>query len=258
MILDGGGFGTVFYINSGNVVLSHLTIQHGLGGNSGGGVVNSGANLTLDSCTVANNTATGFGAGIDTGGGTTTTIINSTIADNTVTNLAAGGGIHATGDLAIANSTITGNVASGTGGSGYGGGIFATATLTLSSSIVAGNTATGGAPDIYGVGTQVSLGYNIVGNTSLFGFNASTGDQFDIDPLFMSTGLANNGGPTQTVALQSQSPARSGGNCAGNASGPTIPALTLDQRGYTRTSAGAIGCTVGAFDMTSIFYNGFD
>jgi hypothetical protein len=37
-----------------------------------------------------------------------------------------------------------------------------------------------------------------------------------------------------------------------------IPAVTLDQRGYARTSPGAIGCTVGAFDMTSIFYNGFE
>ena len=66
------------------------------------------------------------------------------------------------------------------------------------------------------------------------------------------------GGATQTVALQSASPARSGGNCAGNASSPTIPAVTLDQIDHTRTSPGAIGCSVGAFDMTSIFYNGFE
>jgi hypothetical protein len=88
--------------------------------------------------------------------------------------------------------------------------------------------------------------------------NATTGDQFNVDPLLVSAGLANNGGATQTVALQSPSPARSGGNCAGNVSNPTIPAVTLDQRGYARTSAGAVGCTTGAFDMTSIFYNGFE
>jgi hypothetical protein len=76
--------------------------------------------------------------------------------------------------------------------------------------------------------------------------------------MFVSTGLADNGGATQTVALQSLSPARAGGNCAGNAGSPTLPAITLDQRGYTRSSPGAIGCSVGAFDMTSIFYNGFE
>ncbi len=247
MILDGGGFGGVFYINSGNVVLSHLTIQHGIGNNSGGGIVNYGANLVIDSCTIANNTATVAGAGMYLSGGTTT-IINSTFADNTSV---VGGGIYALGALVIANSTFTGNTASG----GYGGGLYAGGSFTLFSSVIAGNTGFG-APDIDSSATT-TLGYNIVGNTTSSGLTATTGDQFGVDPLFVAASLANNGGPTQTVALQSQSPARSGGNCAGNASGPAISAVTVDQRGYTRTSPGAIGCTVGAFDMTSIFHDGF-
>jgi hypothetical protein len=156
--------------------------------------------------------------------------------------------------LVIANSTVTGNSASG----GYGGGVFAGSSFTLASSIIAGNVGFG-APDIDSSGA-ISLGYNIVGNLSTFsGLGApATGDQFNVDPLFATAGLASNGGAMQTVALQSASPARSGGNCAGNASSPTIPAVTLDQIDHTRTSPGAIGCTVGAFDMTSIFYNGFE
>lgn len=254
MILDGGGFGIVVYISSGVVNLRHLTLRNGLGDNSGGGIYITGGNLTLDSCTVSHNTAAAYGAGIFTANGTSTTIINSTIADNTVTSVAAGGGIYANGNLVITNSTIAGNAASGSSPYGYGGGVFTAATLTLSSSIIAGNTATGGAPDIYGIGTQVSLGYNIVGNTSLSGLNPTTGDQFGVDPLFTAAGPANNGGATQTMALQSQSPARSGGNCAGNESNPSIPAVTLDQIGQTRSTP----CTVGALDMTSIFYNGFE
>lgn len=86
---------------------------------------------------------------------------------------------------------------------------------------------------------------------------ANAGDQFNIDSLFVAAGLANNGDATQTVALQSFSPARSGSNCAGSdgSSGcAMIPVVTLEQVGETRSTPS----TVGAFDMTSIFYNGFE
>jgi hypothetical protein len=252
VVLDGGGIYTVVYVSSGPVTLSHLTIQHGLGGNSGGGIVNHNADLTIDSCTIANNSATLGGAGMYLMDGTTT-IINSTIANNAAV---VGGGIDAFGTLVIANSTITGNSAS----NGYGGGLFTSASVTLFSSIIAGNLGNG-APDIDSSGVT-SLGYNIVGNTTSSNFGSpAAGDQLGVDPLFAATGLANNGGATQTVALQSLSPARNGGSCAGNDGNngyAVIPALSLDQIGHTRTSPGAIGCTVGAFDMTSIFYNGFE
>ena len=254
VVLDGGGSYTVVYVASGLVTLSHLTIQHGQGSNSGGGIYNLDANLTVDSCTVANNNAGSAGAGIYTNGSTTTAIINSTLASNTGV---VGSGIYAIGDLVIANSTVTGNSASG----GYGGGVFAGSSFTLTSSIIAGNAGSG-APDIDSTGT-ISLGYNIVGNLGTFsGLGApATGDRFNIDPLFVAAGLANNGGATPTVALQSLSPARSSGNCAGNDGSngfAVIPAVMIDQIGHARTLPGAIGCTVGAFDMTSIFYNGFE
>lgn len=243
VVLDGGNSATIFYFQSGTFVLSHLTLQHGLGGNSGGAIYNSGGSVTIDSCTLIHNAANGGGGGAILNVSGSITIINSTIADNTA---AYGGGIAADSGVVISNSTITGNSSTNEGGgiSGYG--------FTLSSSIVAGNTATT-APDIDG-SEAVSLGYNLIGNSSGSGLSATTGDQFDVDPLFVSAGLASNGGATQTIALQSASPARSSGNCAGNASNPTIPAVTLDQRGFTRGTP----CTIGAFDMTSIFYNGFE
>jgi hypothetical protein len=66
--------------------------------------------------------------------------------------------------------------------------------------------------------------------------------------------LANNGGPTQTIALQPGSPVRSGGDCSGNASSPAIRSVSADQRGFARSTP----CTIGAFDMTSIFNGSFE
>ncbi|HXD83838.1 MAG TPA: choice-of-anchor Q domain-containing protein [Rudaea sp.] len=247
MILDGGGNGPFLALNSGNITLSHMTFQHA----TANAIYNTGATMTIDSCAFLNNSTSSpsdanGGAVVQVAG--SVFIVNSTFVGNSASG--NGGAINAYGNVVISNSTITANHA-GSNGGGIGGYGF-----TIMSSIVAGNTAANN-PDIYGFGGQASLGYNIIGNSSGSGLAATTGDQFGIDPLFVAAGLANNGGATQTVALQSSSPARSGGNCAGNASGPTIPAITLDQIDHTRTSAGAIGCTVGAFDMTSIFHDGF-
>lgn len=251
VILDGGDSGSIFYLQSGTFVLSHLTLQNG----NPNAIFNAGAMLTVNSCTFKANSAAITG---DTHGGAINavsgyvTVINSTFIGNSSS--IGGGAIWSSGNVSVSNSTITGNSSANGGGiGGYG--------FTIMSSIVAGNSATTSAPDVYGFSGQVSLGYNIIGNSSGSGLSATTGDQFGVDPLFVTAGLANNGGATQTVALKSLSPARSGGNCAGNDGSngyPVTPAVTLDQRGYTRTSAGAIGCTVGAFDMTSIFYSGFD
>lgn len=245
--LDSCGSGPIFSFDSGALVLSHLTLQN----SPNNAIYNSGATLTIDSCAFLNNSTSSpsdanGGAVVQVAG--SVFIVNSTFVGNSASG--NGGAINAYGNVVISNSTITANHA-GSNGGGIGGYGF-----TIMSSIVAGNTAANN-PDIYGFGGQASLGYNIIGNSSGSGLAATTGDQFGIDPLFVAAGLANNGGATQTVALQSSSPARSGGNCAGNASGPTIPAITLDQIDHTRTSAGAIGCTVGAFDMTSIFHDGF-
>lgn len=249
VVLDSCGNGPIFALDSGNLTFSHLTLQN----SPSVAIYDTGANVTVDSCTFKGNSASG---GAPSGGaiaqvGGSVFIVNSTFVGNTASG--NGGAIAAYGNVVISNSTITGNHATNGGGiGGYG--------ITIMSSIVAGNSATN-SPDAYIFSSAESLGYNIIGNTSGSGLVATTGDQFSVDPLFVAAGLANNGGATPTVALQSLSPARSGGNCAGNDGSngyAVIPAVTLDQRGYARTSPGAIGCTVGAFDMTSIFYGGFE
>jgi hypothetical protein len=249
VVLDSCGSGPIFALDSGNVTFSHLTLQN----SPNVAIYDTGANVTVDSCTFKGNSASG---GAPSGGaiaqvGGSVFVVNSTFVGNTASG--NGGAIGAYGNVVISNSTITGNHATNGGGiGGYG--------ITVMSSIIAGNSATN-SPDAYIFSSAVSLGYNIVGNTSGSGLSAATGDQFNVDPLFVAAGLANNGGATQTVALRSLSPARSGGNCAGNDGSngfAVIPAETLDQIGHARTSPGAIGCSVGAFDMTSIFYGGFE
>ena len=58
-IVDGNDLDRVFQILSGKVQISGLTIQHGLAG-EGGGLLNSGGQVTLTSVVVANNAAVGI------------------------------------------------------------------------------------------------------------------------------------------------------------------------------------------------------
>jgi hypothetical protein len=78
-------------------------------------------------------------------------------------------------------------------------------------------------------GTITDAGYNI-SDDNLCGFNA-TGSRNNTDPMLDPAGLANNGGPTQTIALLSGSPAIDAiplANCTDEASPPN-PIIT-DQR----------------------------
>lgn len=265
VVLDGQNIITIFHISSGvNVSLSHLTLQHGIGYNYGGAIYSDSGNLTVNSCTFANNSALSGGAAIENWNGTAT-IINSTFASNTVgTDVYGGTGaaIQSYGTLVIANSTITGNNAAGGSAGGSGGGVAASnGSLVLLSTIVAGNTATSD-PDIsssHDFTVATSLGYNLIGDGTDDGFTPTTGDQVGtgaapINAQFSASGLTSNGGATKTVALLSTSPAAGMGYCAGNVSSPTLPAVTLDQRDYERDTP----CEIGAYDLKEIFADGFD
>jgi hypothetical protein len=68
------------------------------------------------------------------------------------------------------------------------------------------------------------------------------------NPLRDLAGLANNGGPTQTIALEAGSPAINAGDetvCA------APPVNSLDQRGYVRPGTGAANCSIGAYEFDS-------
>ena len=77
----------------------------------------------------------------------------------------------------------------------------------LRNSILAGNTASDCS------GPVTSAGYNLIGSTAGCTFTPGAGDQIGVDPKLAT--LADNGGPTQTIALLPGSPAIDAGNPGG-------------------------------------------
>jgi predicted outer membrane repeat protein len=243
---SGGGIYNLSTLTMSGSTLSGNIASGGSG--EGGGIFNGGT-LTISSSTLSGNTASGNGGGGGILNGGTSTISNSTLGGNSAF---AGGGIHNYGTLTISNSTLGGNSASAGGGiyneqtysshvnisnsvlsgnrANTGGGIYNLGGLTVSTTVVAGDT-----PDDI-VGYTAPPG-NVVGGYSA-GQVVTVGS--DGNPV-----LANNGGPTQTIALVAGSPAIGlGRNCVGT-DGSTP--LTTDQRGYPRPHAPAT-CDAGAYE----------
>lgn len=176
-------------------------------------------------------------------------IINSTFNNNSAGR--HGGAIYhnATNDTNLYNVTIVGNSAS------YGGGLYANsgANITLRNSLIASNQGATTGPDCDGSASYMSYGYNLIGDTTDCNFTANAGDQFYVNDVVnaMVADLADNGGPTKTIALYEGSPALESGDPAGctDADGNL---LTVDQRGQTRPDDydgdGVARCDIGAFE----------
>jgi hypothetical protein len=92
-------------------------------------------------------------------------------------------------------------------------------------------------------GFIVDGGYNLEDGTS-FGFSDANHSLSNTNPLLANAGLQDNGGPTKTIALQSESPAVDAIPVGVNGCGMT---LTIDQRGVRR--AQGTGCDIGAFEL---------
>ncbi|HEX3083467.1 MAG TPA: choice-of-anchor Q domain-containing protein, partial [Pyrinomonadaceae bacterium] len=181
--------------------LSGITIANGMvnainGTNKGGGILNAG-NLTIDSCTISNNTSTGSGS-INFAGGIfnatgTLNITNSTVSGNSAVGgcTTEGGGITNGGTLTITISTISNNSARDAGGCGgvnSGAGIFNQGTFTLTSSTVSGNAVSSN-NSFDEAGGIFNSGNTTVTNSTLSG-NSVSG----------STGSFNGGGGIYSVA----------------------------------------------------------
>jgi hypothetical protein len=127
----------IFHVMPGQIVsIQGLTISGG-SADSGGGVLNDQATLTLSNCSVVNNVASQEGGGI---AGGSLTIINCTVSGNSSVapgfiTIGYGGGISGGGT--ITNSTITGNYSGS-----VGGGIAFSG--TISNCTISGNWVSGG------------------------------------------------------------------------------------------------------------------
>jgi hypothetical protein len=238
----------------------------------GGGILNSNtvlgaATTTVVDSTVSGNTSLVGGGGIFNsntilGGSATTTVVDSTVSGNTA-NLVGGGGIlNSNTVLGAATTTVVDSTVSGNTSLVGGGGIFNSntilggATTTLAGTIVATQASGGNC-----AGSIADAGYNLSSGTSCaFGtaHPAPPGSEDSVSTLDLGP-LADNGGPTQTMALGSASAASAAITspatvtvgtssvelCSGSYSGASLAA---DQRGVARPS---VGCSAGAYQVSS-------
>jgi hypothetical protein len=207
------------------VTLHDLTIENG-----GFADIYNGGTVKLTDSTVSG----GGGYGIDNNG--TMTIIDGTIANNTAVTNAPATGIYNQMTMTIIASTISGN----------NGGLSSPlgTKLTLGATIVAGNAGANctGAP-----GTLVSAGYNLTNSRSrtLCGFS-NTHDRVNKHPGLGP--LANNGGPTKTLAPAAGGPADDAISKTTTLRGVTVCPGT-DQRGIARPAKHDTHCTIGAVEV---------
>jgi hypothetical protein len=229
----------------------------------------TGANADIIESTISSNQGI-RGGGIANSG--SLDITNSTISGNKAS---VGGGIRnfSAGVVNVSFSTITDNEAGLVTGepaqNRVGGGIANLGQVNIGNTILAGNrdgrTPSDAlfAPDCFSVEAFrfTSFRGNLVGiinencdlRDTIFGapppFDMIGTEANPLDPRLLP--LANNGGPTQTHALRSDSPAVDEGTGITSATFFDCPAT--DQRGFTRPvdgdGDGTAECDIGAFEF---------
>ncbi len=260
-----------FTQTAGNLTLDGMTLQNGScaggcpsHGSNGAAVLNwSGGTLTILNSTLKNNAGSLNGGAVGSFG-TALVVRNSTFSGNTSTGGAGtGGAITANGTVDISNSTFSGNSAAFLAGTIFING----GTGSLINNTIANNT---GNVAVYTPNAAYVLNNNIIANNSggdcsapngvvassnLIKNGASacglangvSGNIIGVDPLL--NGLASNGGPTQTMSLQSGSPALGTGDAATCAAAPVN---NLDQRGEVRPQGDPV-CDIGAYESNLVF-----
>ena len=249
-------------INSSGPLSVSLSTFTGNSAQEGGGIFNQSttATATVTDTTFSGNTATIFGGGGIVSVQGTTNVTRDTFSGNQATGTAGGGAIDNDATVNITNSTFTGNTA----GSNGGGAIQNFGTVSISWTTLSGNSSQFGANLHSGAaGTTMTVresivadggggGTNCSGTTAVVdgGFNIDTGSScgFTATQHSMSNTnpglgpLASNGGPTQTMALASNSPAVNAvpisvSGCSGS----------TDQRGVSRPQGAA--CDIGSYEL---------
>lgn len=251
-----------------------LTVIHSVfdGGESyyGGGLFVGAGTATVTDTTFTGNSAVGGAGALLLGNCDDVTVVNSTFSDNTTGG--RGGAIGemnwATCHLEVANSTFSGNSATDAVKVGEGGAVFlydadavflqttisgnsadtvgdavsvgGVTSFEITGSIVAGNGD--GTDDLAGTG-NLDLTASVVGTVNGLTVVDGGGNEIGVtDPGLAA--LADNGGPTQTMALLETSPAID----AGPAVVPTFPGNEWDQRGEPYARVYGTRIDAGAFE----------
>jgi predicted outer membrane repeat protein len=226
--ISGGLQSLVFGVaNGGELTLRNLSVVDGWSGN-GGGISILGGRVMLDHVLVANNEAAADGGGIAASDHAIVTIVNSTITGNVATS--AGGGIYGSADFSIRNSTIANN------GAVRGGGVFITdeGFVNVRNTIIANNVASA-----FPTSNNCFIGVPL----SFIGQSLTNDDTCHDGPgmIMADPGLqplADNGGPTKTLAITNSSAAvDAGADCS----------EATDQRYVARNQG--LSCDIGAFEF---------
>lgn len=240
--------------------------------------------LSIDQSTISYNRAEdrddgGYGGGIYEEGRVEDPITNSTIADNFATNDGGGAAIARGASVALVSDTVFDNtvepvvveiqskrvrpainrdVLEDTTGPGNN---LATeeedAYVALRNTIVAESSASVENCEGNFESLKEKAGYNLddpskalaEGAPDSCGMSTAENDLVGVPPgLDEKAGLAGNGGPTQTIALVSTSPAIGfvpvAGDCDESEGGPS----SVDQRGKPRPGIPGKGCDIGAYE----------
>ena len=265
----------------------------GLEGSTAGGGIFNISEMTIAKSTVRRNQAERFGAG-GQGGGIynqgSLSITRSTLNGNEATQAdpvperapqgatspGLGGGVYSTGDLDVVNSTLARNEAT------FGGGVLVEEGFALlHHATVADNEAVegGGVVAASNGAASVVFEHSIVADNQggdcltsggksspyqSFGSNLDSDETCNLDRESDKPGrdprlgeLANNGGPTRTMALAPASPAVDAvveEPVAPQGGRPrSCPPPETDQRGVDRPKdgdgEGAVRCDIGAFEL---------
>ena len=279
-----GTSGGIDFQNIGDASVTNSVISGNTAGTAAGlGFFNYSGTATLDSSTVDGNTATATAdGGVSVYGPNSFTMRNSTISGNSAATFAGAFSVAASSSSYIYNSTIANNTA-GVGGAIV---IRQSAVMKIVMSTISGNSSTDSAPvgnyvAAGGIAADHSsqeylYGVILSGNTSVFDSTISdmgfanlgstlglvdthhsvlgnvTGMTLYAEANVYSTdpglaALADNGGPTKTMALLS-------GSVAIDAGPDPVPSFTgnqYDQRGAGYARITGSSSDIGAFEFGS-------
>ena len=218
------GVGGVYAYQDATITKSTIANNRAESGPAGG-VENYGGTLRITSSTLSGNTSTDVGGAVENGGlGSTAIFVNDTITKN---HTASAGGAIANFDGTTSLNSVT--IARNSADTDGGGIDSESGVIKVENSLIALNSkGSGFGPDCVEAnsGGIVSGGRNLIGTTAdCTGtvFTGATHDITNVNPGIAQ--LANNGGPTKTIALKRGSKAI---NHAGN------DAPSRDQRGVKR------------------------
>lgn len=261
VVTGSNAFGGGILLENGPAVIIDSTISNNATSRiAGQGVDERGGGLFIRTpvtlSTITGSTFSGnqssYGGAMDVEAGTPYAVVvveSSTIANNAADY--CGGGVTTRVPLEISNSTIAFNSAAGIYG---GGGLCMSAgsnELELISTIVASNASPSGADSADIVGFGVSIQSESENDLVIASNLTLPPDTITADPQLQA--LADNGGPTSTLALPASSPAvDTGANPAD---------LANDQRGPGYARVAGAGPDIGAYErqlVDEIFANGFD